>query len=465
MSISFGSINTGLPKDIVQQIMQAERIPLGRMEEKKGKIGEKKALVDQLNQLTSDLQKHLALNANGRSLREFKVDTNNEVIGVTVDKNAADVGNYQFEVTQLAQKSSAMSSGFPDRDEAYVGVGFIRYFLPDGESKEIYVGPDDATLDGIAKLINKDSDSGMRATVVNDGSDSDEPWRLVLSLKETGDGKRADFPYFYFVDGERDLYLEFERPAQDAKIKIDGFEIEVPENKVTDVIPGVTLDLKKAKPGEEFSIKVDEDVEAVGTKIKDLVEKINGILAFIKQQSTMDETTDTSRTLGGDIMIKTLESRLRAVMFQNVKTDYGNFRIGDLGVTFSRDGILEYDEKRFEKELSENYEKVSQILTGKYREDGGGKDPGFMDNLNDVVGTALRFPDGLISSRKKSLQSNIDQIDRRIAQKQRQLQQKENQLKDKFARLESTISNIKGQSAGVAALAANAGPSPVTQLG
>jgi len=465
VSISFGSINTGLPKDIVQQIMQAEKIPLARMEEKKGKIGEKKALVDQLNQLTSELQRHLALNANGRSLREFKVDTNNEIVNVSVDKNTADVSNYQLEVVQLAQKSSAMSSGFPDKDESYVGVGFIRYFLPDGESKEIYVGPDDATLDGIAKLINKDSDSGMRATVVNDGSGSDEPWRLVLSRKETGDGKRAEFPYLYFVGGVRDLCLEFERPAQDAKIKLDGFEIEVPENKVTELIPGVTIDLKKAKPGEEFSLKIDEDVEAVGTKIKDLVDKINSVLTFIKQQSTMDETTDTSRTLGGDIMIKTLQSRLRAVIFQNVNTDFGTYRIGDLGVAFNRDGVLEYDEKKFEKELSENYEKVSQILTGRYLEEGGGKDPGFMDHLNDAVGAALRFPDGLISSRKKSLQSNIDQIDRRIEQKQRQLQQKENQLKDKFARLESTISNIKGQGAGVAALAANAGPNPVTQLG
>ena len=305
----------------------------------------------------------------------------------------------------------------------------------------------------------------MRATVVNDGSDTDNPWRLVLSLKETGDGKKADFPYFYFIDGDRDLYLEFERPAQDAKIKLDGFDIEVPENKVKDIIPGVTIDLKRAKPGEEFSIKIDEDIQAVGTKVTDMVEKINGILAFIKQQNTMDETTDTSRTLGGDIMIKTLESRLRASIFNPIKTDHGNFRVGDIGITFTRDGILEFDEKKFEKELSGNYEKVSQILTGTYEEGAAAKNPGFMDNVNEVIGTALRFPDGLISARKKSLQSNIDQIDRRINQKQRQLQQKETQLKDKFARLESTISNIKGQGAGFAALAANAGPGPVTQLG
>lgn len=51
----------------------------------------------------------------------------------------------------------------------------------------------------------------------------------------------------------------------------------------------MTIDLKKAKPGEEFTIKISEDVQAVGAKVSDLVTKINGVLSFIKQQNTMDE--------------------------------------------------------------------------------------------------------------------------------------------------------------------------------
>ncbi|MAF76871.1 MAG: hypothetical protein CME63_00810 [Halobacteriovoraceae bacterium] len=463
MGISFGSINTGLPKDIVKQIMEAEKIPLKKMESRKGKFGDKKALVDQLTQLFQDLKGNILANGNSRSLRELKYDTNENLVGVTIDKNLASPANYQFEVVSLAQKSSALSSGFSDKDESYVGVGYIQYSLPNGESREIYVDSDNASLTGIAKLINKESNNGMHATVINDGSGTDTPWRLLLSLDETGDGQRADFPYFYFVDGEEDLYLEQERPAQDAVIKVDGFEIEVPENKVKDIIPGVTIDLKKAKPGEEFSLKVSEDTAAVSDKIKSFVDSINSILSFIKQQNTLDENSDTSRTLGGDILLQTIEGRLRRVVFQDVETSKGMKRIGDIGITFQRDGSLSLDQKKFDAVLADDYSLVSEVLTGRFKEDGT-KSSGFIDNLNEFVGMALRFPNGVLTTRKKGLESKMDQIDRRISQKQRMLEQKEKNLKDKFARLEGTIARIQSQGAGVSALGA-APTNAVTQLG
>ncbi len=443
--------------------MEAEKIPLKKMEDRKGKIGDKKALVDQLTQLFQDLKGNILANGNSRSLRELKVDSNSDIVGITVDKNIANPANYQFEVVRLAQKSSAMTSGFEDKDESYTGVGYIQYSLPNGESREVYVDSDSASLTGIAKLINKDTENGMHATVINDGSGSDTPWRLLLSLDETGDGQRAEFPYFYFIDGDEDLYLEQERPAQDAVVKLDGFEVEVPENKVSELIPGVTVDLKKAKPGEEFSIKVSEDTAAVSGKIHDFVDSINAIFAFIKQQNTLDENSDTSRTLGGDILLQTIEGRLRRAVFQDIETGQGYRRIGDIGISFQRDGSLKLDDKKFEAALSANYSEVSEILTGRFREDGT-KGNGFIDNLNEFVGMALRFPNGILTTRKKGLDSKIDQIDRRISQKQRMLDQKEKNLKDKFARLEGTIARIQSQGAGVAALGA-APTNAVTQLG
>lgn len=461
MSISFGSINTGLPKDIVKQIIAAEQIPVQNMEKQKSKIADKKGLVDQLAKLVEDVRGNLAQNANARSLREFKVDTNNDIISVATDKSRVVPGSYQLEVVSLAQKSSAMSTGFADKDESYVGVGFIQYTLPDGETKDIYVDSDNASLSGIAKLINKDSSLGVTANVINDGSGSDTPWRLVLSLNKTGDDAAVDFPYFYFVDGEDDFQLEFQREAHDAKIKLDGFEIEAPENKIVDLIPGVTIDLKKAKPGEEFTLKIGEDVEAVGAKITDLVAKLNGVLSFIKQQNTMDEKTDTSRTLGGDIMLQSLQGRIHSAVFKDVLTESGYKRVSDIGLSFNREGLLDFDDKKFTAKISENYNLVAQILTGHISEEG--KSEGFMDNLNTMVGQALRVPDGLVQSRKKTLQSSIEQIDRRINQKQKQIEEKEKNLKDKFARLEGTISKIRSQGAGVASLGGAA--DPVTQLG
>lgn len=463
MGISFGSINTGLPKDIVKQIMNAERIPLKKMEDRKGKIADKKKLVGELQRLMTEMKSKILANGNARSLKELKVDTNSELVDVTVDKNIANPANYQFEVVNLAQKTSALSVGVPDKDETYTGVGYIQYFLPDGESRELYVDSENATLSGISKLINKDSENGMHATVVNDGSDTDAPWRLIISLDETGDGKRAEFPYFYFVDGEVDLYLEKERPAQDAKVKVDGFEIEVPGNKVADVIPGVTIDLKRAKPGEEFSLNIGEDKEAVSGKIGDFVDSINSVLGFIKQQNNLDENTDTSRTLGGDILLQTIEGRVRSAVFKDVETSEGFKRVGDIGLSFQRDGLLKLDQKKFDAVLANNYGVISEILTGYIKPDGT-KSKGFIDNLSDMANAALRFPNGILTSRTKGLDSKIDQIDRRISQRERMLEQKEKNLKDKFARLEGTIARIQSQGAGVAALGA-APANAVTQLG
>jgi flagellar hook-associated protein 2 len=325
------------------------------------------------------------------------------------------------------------------------------------------VDSDNASLTSISKLINKDTSLGVTANVINDGSGSETPWRLILSLNKTGDEAAVDFPYFYFVDGEDDFQLEFQREAHDAKIKLDGFEIEVPENKASDLIPGISLELKKAKPGEEFTLKVSEDIQAVGAKVADLVAKLNGVLSFIKAQNTMDEKTDTSRTLGGDIMLQSLEGRIHTAVFKDVLTDKGYRRAGDLGLRFNRTGALEFDDKKFEALLAEDYSTVAQVLTGTFTAEGG-KTEGFMDNLNGMVNMALRMPDGLIQSRKKTLSSNIEQIDRRIAQKTKYIEEKEKNLKDKFARLEGTISRIRSQGAGVASLGGG-GADPVQQLG
>lgn len=463
LGIEFGSINTGLPKDIVQQIMKAERAPIDKMNERKAKIENKEKLVSDLIKLVEGMRANLDENSNAKSLRELQYKTNDELIGVTLDKNLAGPGSYQMEVVSLAQKSSAMSSGFADKDESYIGVGFIQYSLPNGENREVYVDSDHASLNGVAGLINNDPENGMKATVINDGSGSDTPWKLIITLEETGANQKAEFPYFYFVDGEDDFYLESEREAKNAKVKLDGFEVEYPDNKIKDLIPGVTIDLRKAKPGEEFSLVITEDTQKITEKVNDLITKINEVLKFIKEQNSLDAHSDTSKTLGGDITLQTLESRIRTAVFTDIQTTEGPRRVGDLGLTFQRNGLLQLDEKKFQNMLSQNYKVISQVLRGAYTKENG-QTKGFMDHLDDLVRNTLQQPNGLLPSRKGGFRSNISQIDRQIENKERMLTQKERNLKDKFARLEGTISKIRSSGAGLAALGANPA-NPVAELG
>jgi flagellar hook-associated protein 2 len=464
LSISFGSINTGLPKDIVQQLVAAEKIPIKQIEARKEKVENRKALVSELIKLVEDVRGEVQKNTNIRDFREIKSITNEDIIGVTLDKNIALPGSYQIEVERLAQKSSAMTNGVSNKDETYLGVGFIQYTLPNGETKDLYINSDESSLTGIAKTINQNPDLGVRASVINDGKGGDEPWHLVLSLIDTGDDNRVEFPYLYFVDGEEDLFLEMERKAHDALIKMDGFPIELPTNKADSVIPGATIDLKKAKPGEEFTLTIQEDLEAISTKAVSLIDKINAVLKFVKDQNTIDESTDTSKTLGGDIVLQSLESRIRSAIFQDFPTSSGFMRIGDVGVSFQRDGLLQLDEKKFTDIVNKNFKGVSEFFTG-YVDQDGKRNFGFMNRFLEKMNETLRFPDGLLQSKKRGLDSRVEDFKRRIEQKEKMVSKKEEMLKQKFSRLETTINQIKSQGAGIAALSAGNQASPVTQLG
>jgi len=461
LGISFGSINTGLPKNIVEQIISAEKIPLQKMQVKKTKIKEKEGLVNELKGYVENLRKKVLKNSNYRDFGEVKISTDEDMVSVMADKKVAKPGEYRFEVKRLAQKSSALTSGFPDRNKSYVGVGFVEYFLPDGKNYSMFIDTGDATLDGVAKLINDDKGNGLRATVINDGTDSKTPWRILLSLDETGDKKAADFPYIYLVDGEEDLFIDKERKAHDAIVMLDGFEIETPHNKINNLIPGLTIDLNRAEEGKEFSITVSHDIDKAGIKVLEFIEDINNILKFINVQNTLDENTDTSRTLGGDSMLQTLESKIRRTIFKPVSTEKGNERISSLGITFQKNGLLKVDENKFFSKLNSDFTNTAEILYGTFSKKGT-KSPGFIDNLRLFADQSLKFPYGPLALRKQSFKQNIDQINRSIQNRERIISQKERNLRNRFARLERQVSKLKGQGAGLGNLGVNAPAPPKT---
>ena len=414
MGIGFGSIGTGLPKNIVQQIIEAEKIPIRQMETRKGKIAEKKSLVQQVTKLVENLRSEVLKNKNARSLRELTVNTGgSQAVKVSADKNIAQPAKYQLEILRMAKKSSALTNGVEDKDETYTGVGYIGVTLPNGEEKEIYIDDEHANLTGIAKLINRNENLGIQATVINDGKGGDQPWHLMISMSDTGDNQKVTFPNLYLLDGEVDLYFDQERDAKDALIKLDGFEIEVPGNRVTDLIPGVTIDLQKTTEGKEITLEINEDIQKIGEKIKVIIDSLNNILTFIKQQNNLNEKTDTSRTLGGDSMLQTIESRIRSSVFTTVDTDSGKLRIGDLGVNFQRDGLLQFDQTKFQSMLAQDFKGITQVLVGKFSLEEG-KVKGFIDVLDETARLLLAPPSGTLPNRKKGLDNQIRQIDRAL---------------------------------------------------
>ncbi len=443
-AISLGPIASGLPKDLVQRLVEAEREPIRQLEERKKSEENKLKLAQDVSTKVKDISASVKDLTRFRSFRDLMpVNPRPELMDVSVDKNVAEPGAYQVEVVQLAGRSSMMSNGFPDPDETQVGAGYFSYTLPSGDEKEVYVDPENSTLNGIAKLINNQRDLDLNAIVVNDGVGEDSPWRLIVTHNKSGEMNDAEFPSFYFLDGDEDFFLDKERIAQNSVVKVNGFEVEFEGNKIASLLPGVTLDLKDAAPGKEFTLKIQEDVKSIRGKVEAMVQKLNEVLGFIQNQNKLDEKSDTRNTLGGDVTLQTLEFKVRQLVQTPLGTEYGPIRMADMGVMFNRAGLLDFNGDKFEALLNKNFGAVSQFFVG--LEDGG---DGFANQLSNTAQSMTR-QEGVVQSRVDGIQRRIRDIDRQIENKERQIATTERALKEKFAKLESTMAKLKSQQASV----------------
>lgn len=450
-SIRISGMASGLPPDIVEQIMAAEKIPVKNLEVKKTGQEETLKLVSDLESKVLDITKNLNELTGTRGFKDTKLisgDTN--VLDGTVDPAAAVTGEYSLEVLDLAQKPGAYSNGFPDKDQTRIGVGYIRFQTPKGE-KEVYIGAGaGGTLDGVVKQINS-SNVGLKAMIIEDHKDQENPYRLMVTGLGTGTGEQVDFPNVYMLDGDRDFFFESSRKGSNAKIKMDGFEMELADNVVKDLIPGVTLDLKQAAPGRPIRLTVKEDLEVISGKVKGFVDSYNAALGWIQSQSKLQQSSSGKEKLGplgGDSLIRNIENRLRRII---QAPQYGVqssiTRMIELGIEFNRNGTLNFSEDKFNKALATNPGAVAAFLNG------DGFNTGFVPTLKREIGVLTSGQFGALAQRKKGLQDKVEALNRQIDNKERQLEKKEDYLRRKFSDLEAKMSKIQQQGASLGSAA------------
>lgn len=447
----------GQMSQLVDQIMVAEREPIKVMENKKQKLEAKLSLVNDFEGRLSKIKGTLKEMVGAKNFQDYNLNISDpDVVAGTLEGDKVVTGNWKIEVEKLAENAGALSNTVPDKDKTRLGVGYLKFDTPDGE-QNVYINNGNNTLEGIARTINF-ANLGVNATVVQDGSEGDDAFKLIISSSYYGNNHDVKFPTIYLLDGDQDFFFDEERDAKNGMVKVNGFPVEIINNKMNEVIPGVTLDLKSAKPGKEVNIGVTENYEVIETKLKGFVESTNAALTFIQSQNQMDEKTDTSKTLGHDGVVRSVEMRLKnLIQGANYDGKSSVTRLSDLGVEFNRSGTLEFKEDKFKKLLQTKPKEILAFLKG----DGSLKS-GFIAKTKDTIDTMLASNYGLISNKKKSFTNQVGQIDRSIETKEKQLVQKEDALRKKFGKLEENMAKMNAQSASLGAM--GAGGSAVSQL-
>ncbi len=445
--ISFGGIASGLPPNMVEQIMASERIPIQTLEGKKEGINAKMSLVGDLETRLRSVGDTLGNIVGAGGFKDYSLELSQEgIVAGTVDVDNAQTGSWSIEVLKLPVSAGTVTNGFPDRDRTQVGVGYLKFETPEG-TKEVYLNDTNNTLSGVARAINE-AGVGVKASIVADADDSDYPHKLILSSDKYGNNNDIKFPTVYLLDGDHDFFFENQRQAENGKIKMNGFEIEVDAKKLESLVPGVNLRLLSAEPGKEVTVAVSENYEAIKGKMSEFVDSMNSVLGFIQQQNAMDENTDTTKTLGGDSMLRSVELRLKNMLQSgSYSSKPGVHRLSDLGVEFNRSGTLDFKQEKFDQVLQSNPSGVVKFLRGD-----GSRGSGFITKVRDMIKNNVNTQYGVIANRKSGLENNLRRIDQSIENKERLLAQKEDGLRRKFARLEETMGKLKAQGGAVAAM-------------
>jgi flagellar hook-associated protein 2 len=231
--------------------------------------------------------------------------------------------------------------------------------------------------------------------------------------------------------------------ARNAAFTIDGIAFTRSSNTVTDALPGTTLTLK-AQGGAAEDLVVQTDLAATQARLQTFVDAYNGVLKLVQGELQTTAQTDRGRTLNGDSSLRYLQGRLQGLVAKDAFDD-GNplteekqlvKRLADLGLkSSSKDGSLSIDAAALGAAMARDPGAVNELFAR--------ATTGITAAASSLVQDFTRAGDGVLTSRKGSLDAAVKRMDDDVVRLQARLEKYREGLVKRFAAMEDAISKIK----------------------
>jgi flagellar hook-associated protein 2 len=450
MGIGVGGLISGLDTDsLISQIMAIERRPIVSLQQEEAEYQTQISSLGNLKGALSALQASLAPLQEADSFISMTASSGNmNVLAVSASNDAA-AGQYQVEVTALAQAQQVRSSAYTGSDDV-VGAGTLTIQVGSGSMVDINIDSTNNTLAEIAAAIN-DSAADVTATVVNDGSGN---YYLTLASNETGaantisltmsddDGNNTD------AAGLSNLYtdpatssLTQTQGATNAQLTVNGIVIERAGNVIDDLMDGLTFAINDADPGNPFTIKVTENSASVTNKLQAFADKYNALIDTLNGLQKFNPETGQAGPLLGDSTAKRIQSKMQSLFYAQVDGISSDVnRLSSLGLEMDRHGKISLDGSTLTSALEDHREDVINFFS---QEELG--NDGIAHRFDDVIESYVKS-DGLLTSKENGLKSSIEDIGEQVDQIEFRIQIKEESLRQQFSNLEQLLANFEATS-------------------
>ncbi|HDR2478268.1 TPA: flagellar filament capping protein FliD [Enterobacter ludwigii] len=386
--------------------------------------------------------------------------------------------SYSIAVKQLA-KAQQLAVENDTRDKPIGNADAkVTITLKEGEKPlELELKSDETSLDQIAKKINdRKGDVVAEVITIEDGKH-----KLVLTSKKTGEA--GDMAISVTGNSQLKSKLEgatVETASQNAELFLNGKPITRSSNTISDMITGVTLELREVSelndpdldPDDPLrykteSLTITEDTSKVKTLIEEFVKNYNSYLSTVasatkytapdrESQSTTPDSTNGA--LFSDGSLRRLTSQLKSTVGGNYPdADALIQSLGSIGITVKFDGKigdersgalgeLSIDTKKLDAALKDNPKAVEALFLGK-----DGKE-GIKDRMEGIFDTylgdkdAITKKEGVIETALESLREQDKRIGKQITAMERRIEEAMARKEKEFQRLDKVISDMNNMS-------------------
>lgn len=460
-TISSPGVGSGLDvNSIVTSLVKAERAPLDLLATREEKL---QSQVSALGRLKSALS---TFESAARALSQVETWTGAKAssssaddIGVTAAAGAP-VSSYGLSVQQLAQRASAASAPL-GAATTVIGGGTLSFamgsvngngaFVADGARTPVSVSI--AATDTLAQVRDKvnAAGAGVTASLVTDAGGT----RLLFRSAETGaaqafrvdvsdaDGNGTDAAGLSRLQFDPSTgatpRMQVMQQAADARFTVDGLQLTTTGNRAENVLPGLTLDLKRVTTGT-VSIETKQDTGIVGEKVKAFVTAYNAVMTTLAEQTKYDAATKTAGALQGNGTIVGVRNQLRDMMSRTVGGVAAGdpARLADIGLDIKVDGSIVVNQSKLDAALA-TPDKLRTLFN---RDDANASGTGLAFRLTTLT-TSILGAEGSLTAASDAFSRRQQDIDAQQEAGERRIAAFQERLLKQYQALDATLAGMQ----------------------
>jgi flagellar hook-associated protein 2 len=347
-------------KALATSLVDAERVPRKDIIDKKIKAAENgisgyasiKYVLDGLRAAFTALKDQSDFNTGAPR------NSQPSAVSVTASGSAAS-GTHNITVTQLARPQKLLSEGFASNSVSLNSDATFDLTLSvnNGTAETITVPEGSDTPKGIVAAINA-AGKGVTAQLINTG-DATAPYKIILTGTT---GSNNNFSLSSDVSG-----VSFDTSLQtsaNAIVNVDGIDLQPSSNKLTGLVPGMTLEFLATTTGAA-TFEVMRDKDSVKSKLEALVLAYNDANAMLGVVSDPKSTVEGyGASLVGNPTVNSIKNQIRELVFTDSNSPSGGLtNLRDLGISIDRYGTMSLDKTKLDTVLVNNFEDAVTLLT------------------------------------------------------------------------------------------------------